>query len=333
MKHSVFIIAEIGSIYDGSFGNALKAIELAKTVGADAVKFQTHLAEYETVKNAPMPSYFKGEARYDYFRRTAFSFDQWKALKNHCNDLRIEFISSPFSTEAVSLLEDVGICCYKIASGEVTNVDMLAAIAKTGKPVILSSGMSNWSELDLAVSVLREYGCVDLSVLQCSSAYPCPLSQVGLNVIHEIKTRYRCKVGFSDHTETNYAAFAAVALGAEIIEKHLTFSKYMYGSDAPLAAEPSQFFDLVSGVRAVLDIMSHPVDKDQLKPYHEMKQVFEKSIVASVTLKKGDTLQKYMIALKKPGGGLPASEISTIIGRQLVRDLGADDPIHLEDLE
>jgi len=329
----VLIIAEIGSIHDGSFGNALKAIELAKLVGTDAVKFQTHLAEHETVKDAPMPSYFKGEPRYDYFQRTAFSLKQWKYLKAHCNEFDIEFISSPFSCEAIDLLEEVGVSQYKIPSGEVNNIELLAAAAKTGKPVILSSGMSNWKELDQAVEVLFAAGVSKYSVLQCSSAYPCPMDQVGLNVIQEMEKRYECNVGFSDHTETNYAAFAAVASGARIIEKHLTFSKYMYGSDALLAAEPDQFAEMVRGVRAITEMMAHPVDKNDLTPYSEMKKVFEKSIVAITPLKKGQVLQRDMVGLKKPGDGLQASNLESVIGKRIVRDIEVDEQILQQDVE
>ena len=320
----VFIIAEIGSIHDGSYGNAIKAVELAQFVGADAVKFQTHLAEHETIKNAPNPSYFKGEPRFDYFKRTAFSLGQWKGIKGHCDELGIGFISSPFSAEAVALLEDVGLSTYKIPSGEVTNVAMLAAVAKTGRPVILSSGMSNWLELDQAVKVLKDGGMNEFSVLQCSSAYPCPPEWVGLNIIKDIKARYSCIAGFSDHTSSNYAAFAAVTLGAEIIEKHLTFSKHMYGSDASLAAEPDQFQELVSGIRTIEALLNDPVDKDNLSPYGEMKKVFEKSVVAAKDIKKGSVITAAMLGIKKPGTGMPAAEINNIVGKKAARDIDED---------
>jgi N-acetylneuraminate synthase len=148
---SVFIIAEIGSVHDGSFGNAKKLIELAKACGADAVKFQTHIAEAETLKDAPNPPYFQDESRYDYFVRTGFSLEQWNALKVHADKIGIEFMSSPFSIEAVELLERVGMKRYKIPSGEVTNTPLLEAVVATGKSVFLSSGMSSWKELDRAV--------------------------------------------------------------------------------------------------------------------------------------------------------------------------------------
>jgi N,N'-diacetyllegionaminate synthase len=166
------IIAEIGSVHDGSFGNAIKLVEAAAACGADTVKFQTHIAEAETLADAPMPSYFTGEPRMAYFRRTGFSPDRWRQLRAACERCGVSFLSSPFSLEAVDLLQDVGVAAYKIPSGEVSNLPLLEKIATTRKPVLLSSGMSNWSELDAAVAALRPGG--PITVLQCSSAYPCP---------------------------------------------------------------------------------------------------------------------------------------------------------------
>ena len=168
----VIIIAEIGSVHDGSLGNALKLIELAAGCGADVVKFQTHLPEAETLPNAPSPAYFKGEPRAAYFRRTGFTVEQWKQLKTQADDCGIQFISSPFSLEAVDILEVVGLSFYKVPSGEVANVPLLEHIAGTGRPTVLSSGMSDWDELDRAVKVLRSGG--PLTLMQCSSVYPCP---------------------------------------------------------------------------------------------------------------------------------------------------------------
>ena len=166
----VKIIAEVGSVHDGSFGNALKLIELAAKCSADIVKFQTHIAEAETLKDAPMPSFFKGEPRYEYFKRTGFSIEEWKQLKAKCDEQRIEFLSSPFSVEAVELLEKIGIKRYKVPSGEVTNLKLLKVIAETRKPVLLSSGMSAWQELDDAVNTIKNIHN-DITVLQCTSEY------------------------------------------------------------------------------------------------------------------------------------------------------------------
>jgi N-acetylneuraminate synthase len=331
MTRSPTIIAEVGSVHDGSFGNALKLIEAAARCGADAVKFQTHIAEAETLADAPAPAYFTAEPRYDYFRRTAFSLDQWKHLAAHCAGQGVAFLSSPFSIEAVDLLEEVGVSAYKIPSGEVTNLPLLERIAAIGKPVYLSSGMSNWAELDTAVTVLRA-GKGQLTVLQCTSAYPCPPERVGLNVLPEMAARWGLPVGFSDHTDGIAAGIAAVALGATVIEKHFTFSRLMYGSDAANATEPADFRLFCQSIRAVATMLAHPVDKNDLAPYRETKRVFEKSIVTARPLAAGTVLLRQHLAFKKPGDGISAARWAELVGRRLVRDLPADHKLTMSDL-
>ncbi len=330
MPSSVFIIAEIGSVHDGSFGNAMKLIGLAKECGADAVKFQTHIAEAETIRNAPQPPYFTGEPRFEYFKRTGFSLPQWKALRAHADKLKIEFLSSPFSIEAVELLEKVGMKRYKIPSGEITNIPMLKRIAKTKKQVILSSGMSSLEELDDAVKTIRkEHG--NIVILQCTSEYPCPYDQVGLNVLEEMKKRYKCPVGLSDHTLTTYAPFAAVTLGGSVIEKHLTFSRKMYGSDAKHSLEPSEFTDMVKGVRAIEEMLASKVLKNTKRMAH-MKEIFEKSVVSVGAIRKGTIITKALIGIKKPGIGIPARKFDDVIGRKTKRDIASDVVIQEQDL-
>ncbi|MBX2829861.1 MAG: N-acetylneuraminate synthase family protein [Rhodospirillales bacterium] len=313
------IIAEIGSVHDGSFGNACKLIELAASCGAGVVKFQTHIAEAETLADAPMPPYFKGEPRLDYFRRTEFSENQWRELKRVCNANKVEFLSSPFSLEAVDVLEKVGVESYKIPSGEVTNIPLLEKVALTQKPIFLSSGMSSWEELDRAVSSLMRGG--HLTILQCTSEYPCSAERVGLNVISEMKQRYGKEIGFSDHYEGFSAAFAAAALGATVFEKHLTFSRAMYGSDAANAMEPNDFKQYCSGVYEIGRMLESPVDKDDVSPFYEMKAIFEKSIVAAKTLSKGSIIHMDDLAFKKPGDGMSASKYHDILGKVLCRDV------------
>ncbi len=327
---SVQIIAEVGSVHDGSFGNAKKLIEAASECGADAVKFQTHIASAETLKNAPMPPYFKGEPRYEYFERTGFTLPQWKELKAHADSIGIEFLSSPFSIEAVDLLEEVSIKRYKVPSGEVTNVPLLERIAKTKKPVLLSSGMSDWKELDRAVEVFKNNQSegagleARLTMLQCTSAYPCPYESVGLNVLAELRERYKCPVGLSDHTLTSFSSFAAVTLGATVIEKHLTFSRKMYGSDAPLSLEPPEFCDLTKGIRAIETMMRHPVKKGDLSHFKTMKEIFEKSVVSRLPIAKGAVITGDMLACKKPGTGIPAAKLPNIIGQKAACDIPVD---------
>jgi N,N'-diacetyllegionaminate synthase len=324
------IIAEIGSVHDGSFGNACKLIETAAACGAHAAKFQTHIAEAETLRDAPSPAYFKGEPRFDYFRRTGFTPAQWKELRAVCEAHRITFLSSPFSLEAVDLLEEVGVGAYKIPSGEVTNWPLLEHVAATGKPALLSSGMSSWHELDGAVEILRRGG--PLTILQCTTAYPCPPERVGLNVIGEMRSRYGLPVGFSDHTNGMAAAFAAVALGADVIEKHLTFSRLMYGSDAANAMEPLDFRQMADGLSAIWAMRTAPVDKDDLTPYRDMKLIFEKSVVTARPICGGQVIDRVDLAFKKPGDGISAARYREMIGRRAKRDLPVEHKLAEEDL-
>jgi N-acetylneuraminate synthase len=330
MTRPVTIIAEIGSVHDGSFGNALKLIEAAAACGATAVKFQTHIAEAETLRDAPAPAYFSAEPRFEYFQRTAFALEQWKRLAAHCARHNVTFLSSPFSLEAVDFLEQVGIAAYKVPSGEVTNLPLLERIAATGKPTYLSSGMSNWAELDAAVEVLRRGG--PLTVLQCSSLYPCPPERVGLNVMGEMAARWGLPIGFSDHSNGIAAGIAAAALGATVIEKHFTFSRLMYGSDAANATEPADFKLFCDAVQGAAIMRAHPVDKDDLAPYADMKRIFEKSIVTARPVARGAALGREDLAFKKPGDGISAARWASVIGRRASRDLPADHKLSLQDL-
>jgi sialic acid synthase SpsE len=324
------IIAEIGSVHDGSFGNACKLIEAAASCGADAVKFQTHIAEAESLPDAPNPPYFGAEPRLDYFRRTGFTLDQWKALQQVCENAGVAFLSSPFSIEAVELLEGIGVDVYKVPSGEVTNLPLLERIAATQKPVLLSSGMSTWQELDRAVEVLRSG---PLTIMQCTSLYPCPAERVGLNVILEMRERYRLPVGFSDHTLGPTAAFAAATLGATVIEKHFTFSRLMYGSDARHSMEPEDFRAFCAGLREIWSMLANPVDKNDVESFSDMKRIFEKSIVTATAVSEGTALTLTHLTFKKPGDGISAARYREVIDRKTRRALPGDHKLRWDDLQ
>lgn len=327
----VCIVAEVGSVHDGSFGNAMRLIDVAAEYGANVVKFQTHIAEAETLYEAPMPAYFKGEPRYEYFERTAFDFSQWQDLKSHCKDVGVEFLSSPFSIAAVELLEKLDVARYKIPSGEVTNLPYLEIIAQTHKPIVLSSGMSSWEELDNAVNMVLKYHN-NLTVLQCTSEYPCPYEQVGLNVMLEMKKRYNLPVGLSDHTLTIYASLAAVTLGAALIERHLTFSRLMYGSDARHSLEPEQFANMVQGIRAIETMLASKVDKHSVERFVTMKETFEKSLVSLIDIPAGTIITEAMIGIKKPGTGIPAGQFNETIGKKVRNFIPKDTLLNEQDL-
>jgi N,N'-diacetyllegionaminate synthase len=326
---SVFVVAEAGMNHDGNLGLAIRLAEVAATAGADAVKFQLHDAEAETTRDAPSPPYFTAESRWDYFNRTAFSDEQWRQVQQACEAAGIEFLCSAFSERALERLERLGVPRHKIPSGEVTNLDLVRAAAATGKPLLLSSGMSSWAELDAAVAA----GGDRVTVLQCTSSYPTPPEQVGLNVLAELRRRYGRPVGLSDHSIGPYAALAGVALGAEVVEKHFTLSRSMYGPDAAVALEPEELDELVAGIRSIERMLANPADKDDVSPFEDMKRVFEKSVVAVVDIPAGTVLGRTMLAAKKPGTGVPAQRLGELVGRRVRTDIAADTVIHEADVE
>lgn len=328
-----YIIAEIGNTHEGSVGLAKQFIKAAADCGVDAVKFQTHIFEAESLPSAPNPSYFKDETRKEYFERTAFTIEQYKILKDYAeNECKVDFFSSPFSLEAVDFLMEVGVSTFKIPSGEVSNIPLLEHVAKTGKNVILSSGMSSWEELDRAVAVFKDKE--KLTILQCTSEYPCKPENAGLNVMLEIKERYQCKVGFSDHTLGIGVPLTAVVLGATLVEKHFTLSKLMYGSDAKNSTEPKEFKHMVDNIRAAELAISSKIDKNEIvKELGEMKFVFEKSIVSARELKAGHVISEEDLVYKKPGDGIPAKDYKNVIGKKVIKNIAANEKIEFSQIQ
>jgi len=323
-----YLISEIGNTHEGSPGLAKCFIRAASECGVDAVKFQTHIFEAESLPDAPDPPYFNAESRKEYLKRTAFDGEQHRELRDFAEKEGVDFISSPFSLEAVDLLEAIGLKMYKIPSGEVTNLPLLEKVGSTGKPVLLSSGMSTWEELDHAVNTLQGAGTRELTLLQCSSVYPCPPEKVGLNVLQEMSRRYHLPVGLSDHTLNFSSSIAAVALGATVIERHFTLSRGMYGSDARHSLEPAELARLVREIRELERSLEHPIDKDALAgQLQDMKVTFEKSIVARERIRKGTKIRADMLAFKKPGDGISAARYGELIGREALRDFAPDEKI------
>ena len=325
------IVAEIGSVHDGSFGNALKLIELAATSGATVAKFQLHIPEVESTVDAPSPSYFENESRYSYFQRTKFDLNQWGILREHCHKNGIKFGCSAFSIESVDMLAKIGVDVIKIPSGEVSNVPLLRYLSslKLGIPIHISSGMSTWHELDGAISILSTD---QLSVLQCTSKYPPSPAEIGLNNIGLMISRYGIPVGFSDHSLGIEMSIAAVALGAVIIEKHITFSRLMYGSDAFNALEPGEFRHMCESIKNVRNAVLHPYNKDSAIELIEMRKTFQKGIYSKVALRKGEYISAEKLLFLKPERGIPAREIDSVIGKRVSKDLPASMPIEFGDL-
>ncbi len=322
MNNSIFLIAEIGQAHEGSLGIAHSYIDALSETGVNALKFQTHIAHAESSIHEPFRVKFSYEdaTRYDYWKRMEFTPDQWAGLKKHCDDKGLEFISSPFSNAAVDLLERVGVQRYKIGSGEVSNFLMLEKIAKTGKPILVSSGMSNWSELDQAVAFLKPFGNI-LTLLQCTTAYPTKPEQWGLNVIPQLRERYQLPVGFSDHSGVIYACLAAATLGAEVLEFHAVFDKRMFGPDAVASMTINQIKQLVEGVRQIEASLNAAIDKNINDHFQPLKAIFEKSLAVNKDLKAGHVIAIDDLEAKKPKGyGIDASDFQRIIGRKLTKD-------------
>jgi N-acetylneuraminate synthase len=296
----MFIIAEIAQAHDGSLGMVHAYIDAVAKTGCNAIKFQTHIAEAESSIHEPFRVKFSRQdaTRMDYWKRMEFSLEQWKEIKIHCDELGLEFMSSPFSNAAVDLLEEVGVKRYKIGSGEVNNFVLLEKIAQTGKPVILSSGMSSFEELDTTIEFLKDRN-VAYSILQCTTSYPTQPKQFGLNVIGELKNRYNVPVGFSDHSASTEACIAATALGAEIIEFHVVFDKEMFGPDAKASLTMEETSKLVKAIRNLNTALTNPIDKNDNSQFATLKSIFEKSLAVNKDLPKGHKITFADLETKK----------------------------------
>lgn len=317
------IIGEVAQAHDGSLGMAHAFVDATADSGADAVKFQTHIAEAESTRSELWRVKFSRQdvARYDYWKRMEFTEEQWVGLKQHADERGLIFLSSPFSVEAVELLSRVGVAAWKIASGELNNMLIFRRMLDTRLPFLISTGMSPLSEIDTAVEMVKEKD-LSLTVLQCTSAYPCLPEKVGLNLIPFFRERYDCKVGLSDHSGTIYAGLAAATLRIDVLEVHVTFSREMFGPDVSASITTSELKQLVEGVRFIEKMIAQPVDKDQIaKEMVAMRELFTKSIVAKIDLPAGTVLKREHLTVKKPGIGIPPYRLEEFIGRQLHCDV------------
>lgn len=335
MTKKPFIIAEIAQAHNGSFSKAIKYIEALAGTGIDAVKFQTHIAEAESSIHEPFRVKIddRDKTRFDYWKRMEFSKAQWVQLKTLCENLGMEFMSSPFSNAAVDLLEDIEIKRYKIGSGEVTNFLLLQKVVDTGKPIILSSGMSSLEELDTTVAFLKKRNA-HFSILQCTTSYPTHPEQYGLNVISEFKKRYGVTIGFSDHSAAPATLIAATALGAEILEFHAVFSRNDFGPDATSSIEIDEVKPMVQAIRTIYKSLQFPIDKKDNSAFSTLKNIFEKSLSVNKSLPQGHTLTFNDLEAKKPKGyGIDASRYEEVIGKVLNKNLTQWDFITPNDLK
>jgi N-acetylneuraminate synthase len=323
------VVAEIGNNHDGSVGQAKALIEAAAEAGAGAVKFQTHIADAEMLPSTPTPPHFD-EPRFEFTKRMELSFDDHARLKAHAEERGLLFFSSPFSVEAVEMLEKLDVPVYKIASGEVTNPPLVGAVAATGRPVLVSTGMSGLDEVEGAVAILRGAG-VQFALLQCTSIYPCPPEKVNLRAMRTLAERFDCPVGLSDHTPDIYTGVAAVALGAVCVEKHFTLSRRLYGPDHHASLEPPDLARLVDGIRQVEAAMGDG-EKFRDPAQEPTRATFEKSVVTAAPIDEGDLIEASMLTTKRPGNGIPATSLGELVGRRARRPLESDELITEADL-
>jgi len=330
-----FIIAEVGLAHDGSLGSAHSYIDAVAKTGADAIKFQTHIANAESsdkelfrVKVFPQDT-----TRYDYWNRTAFSEQEWCGLKEHASEKGLIFLSSPFSIEAVKLLRKIGVSAWKIASGETNNILLLDEISQRKEPVFLSSGMSYVKELDASLELLKNQG-VPVLLMQCTNRYPCPPEYLGLNMIQEYEKLFNVPIGFSDHSGEVASGIAAITLGAKALEVHITWHKDSFGPDVKASLTIEELSNLVSGVRLVEKALNNPINKDSLTDdMSDMRQLFTKGLFANCDIEKGDCIDKKHVASKKPCLGISVSEYEKVIGKVAKNHIKKGESITWEDLQ
>ena len=320
-----FIVGEVAQAHDGSLGMAHAYIDLLAEVGADAVKFQTHLAEAESTPQEPWRVAFSWQdaSRFDYWKRMEFTLEQWSGLRDHARQVGLAFVSSPFSVEAVELMERINLDSWKIASGEITNVPMLDRIRRSDRPTILSTGMSPIAEIEHALSFLDPDGS-KTGLLQCTSRYPCPLEEIGLNLLPELRSRFARPVGLSDHSGKAHVPIAATALGLDLLEVHITFDRRMFGPDVPASLEPDDFRRMVQAIRDIECIRAHPVDKDAASQnFDDMRGTFMRGLIVIAAVKAGEPIRREVLRAKKPLRGLPASRFFDVLDKPAARDIPA----------
>jgi N,N'-diacetyllegionaminate synthase len=333
MKSAIYTIADIGQAHDGSIEAAHAYIDMLSTTGVDAAKFQIHIAEAESSVFEPFriqPS--REETRMEYWKRMAFTLEEWAGLKTHCEDTGLGFLATPSSIQAVELLEKLHVEKFKIGSGDTCNLLMLDKISKTRKELIISTGMSCIAELDQTCAFLQKRNTA-YTLLQCASAYPSTEAQWGLNQIRYLRERYQVPTGFSDHSGDVFACLAAATLGASILEFHVISHKDDPTPDASSSLTPGQIKMLIEGVRKIEAAIQQPIDKKVNTQYDFMKGIFEKSLSVNKALPVGHILTLNDLETKKPRGkGIPVERYEEVIGKTLNKNLSQWDFITENDI-
>lgn len=335
-KHSTYIIAEAGVNHNGSVEIALELIKKAKEIGADCVKFQTFKTEEIVTLSAPKANYQlkvtdKDETQFQMLKKLELSQDSFKLLKDECDKIGIDFMSTPYSIRDLELLDGIGVGAFKIASGQLTEHYFLKKIAEKNKPIILSTGMGTLKEVSKAVKIIKKINS-DITVLHCTTNYPSLIEDSNINAMLTIKEFCNVRVGYSDHVIDNYACYAAVSLGAEIIEKHFTLDKQMEGPDHSCSLNPLEFKTLINGIRSIEKSLGNGVKKPTLA---EEKNIYgmRRGIVAIKKIRKGDLFSIENLGVKRPLVGMLPSEIENLFGKVASMDIENDEPILKENIE
>lgn len=334
MNNRLFIIAEAGVNHNGRLDLALQLCDAAKEAGVDAIKFQTWKTELVISKNTEMADYQKKnlgkvESQYDMLKNLELSYDSFRLIKDYCDSIGIQFLSTADETESLDFLCELGMPFIKLGSGEITNIPYLRYCAQKNMPIIISTGMCNLSDVAIAFDVLTEAGAKDITLLHCTTNYPCPMEEVNLRAMQTMKEAFKCKVGYSDHTMGIEIPIAAVALGAEIIEKHFTLDRNMEGPDHKASLEPQELKYMVDCIRNIEVALGDGIKKPNASEV-EISKVVLKSIVAKAAIKKGDMLTSDNITIKRAGSGIPAAHWDMIVGTKALHDFDIDEPIRID---
>lgn len=330
-----FVIAEVGLAHDGSLGAAHAFIDAAADAGADAVKFQTHIAAAESTPQEQfrVKVFPQDATRYDYWQRTSFTEEQWAGLKAHAEKRSVAFLSTPFSIAAVRLLRGLGMQAWKIGSGETNNPLLLEEVALGKEPVLLSTGMSYLNEVDASVKLLQNLGAPVL-LMQCTNRYPCPPEHFGLNMIPAYRQRFGVPIGFSDHSGEIAPGLAAVTLGAKALEVHVTWHKGCFGPDTKASLTFEQLAELVKGIRILERAFAVSLDKDaETRELAQMRTFFNKGLVAAEPIPAGTVIERRHLDAKKPCIGIPVGSYREVIGKRARALLDKDAHITWGDLD
>ncbi len=326
-----FVIAEAGSNHNRDLATALRLIEVAADAGADAVKFQLFSAEKLYSKKTPMATYLRdknlakpGETLWDIIKRNEIPRGWLPQLVSRCRERGIAFLATPFDLEAVDELEEVGVEVFKVASFEITHLPLLERVGRTGKPLILSTGMASLEDVETALTAFRKGGGKEIALLHCAIAYPPRFEDLNLRVMDTLRQAFQVPTGFSDHTMGFVSDIAAVARGAEIIEKHFTLDRRSEGPDHPFSLEPDELKAMVAAIRDAEAALGSPV-KGHTPAEEELHRLARRSLVAACRIPAGTVITPAMIAVKRPGYGIPTRQIDLVIGRTARIDIDEDD--------